>query len=141
MAVVAIGLIWLIVRLVRRRPNAWLWRRNIATAVVVCYVACFVDFDRMIAEFNVSHSRGMNPDNTQAQPLDVGYLKRLGCESLPALQRYARTATDDHRINRAQDAVDALSTELDRSMRDWRGWTLRRHRVQRALEHMKDNRP
>ncbi len=141
MAVVAIGLIWLIVRLIRRKSNAWLLGVNLLTALAVCYACCFVNFDGAIAWFNVRHNRGVTGPETGAVELDVEYLRGLGYEAIPALRWYsARTSRPDH-AQAAQRAARQLAQHMDEQMSDWRGWTLRRDRVLRRIADRAEDTP
>ena len=93
MTLVAVGLIAITLRIVARKPNAWLWQFNALALLLVLYVGSFVNFDGLIAQYNVRHCeqitgrgqvRGRGPD------LDLEYLERLGPESLPALEWFVR---------------------------------------------------
>ena len=52
---VALGLFYIVWRIVRARSNAWLININAVTALLVLYPCCFLNFDGMIAGFNVRH--------------------------------------------------------------------------------------
>jgi hypothetical protein len=122
MLLVALGLLWIILRIAGRRDNVWLLRYNIVTAAGVLYVCCFVPFDRGIAWFNVEHCheiRGAGVD------LDIAYLSQLGEESIPAL-RWAADHMELPREREVRYAADQLNGDLQNQMSDWRAWTWRR---------------
>jgi len=128
MALVAAGLAWIACRIVLRRSNAWLLHANLLSAAVVLYGCCFVNFNGFIADFNVRHCRETGGGGP---PLDVGYLKSLGAEALPAL-RLAASRTADVRVATTADACALdLDAKLNQALSDWRGWTLRRGRIRR----------
>ena len=80
MLLVLCGLLWILVRIVRRRSGRWLVNVNLLTALVVLFGCAFVDFDGAIARFNAAHCREVRGSG---QPIDLDYLVHLGPESLP----------------------------------------------------------
>jgi len=141
MAVVALGLVWLIVRLARRRSNAWLIRVNVATAAMVCYACCFVNFDGAIAWFNVRHSRAIAGSRADAVQLDISYLRQLGYEAAPALRWYAQHSPNADLGRAAGKLADEFAVEIESHTADWRGWTSRRQRVHDELANMRQRKP
>ncbi len=128
MGVVAIALLWVMVRIFTQRSNEWLVRVNTLTAIAVVYACSFVNFDGLIAAFNVSHCQELK---TGQVPLDVEYLERLGFESLPSLRWFAQR--EELRgtgvVTYASTAADRLESHLRDDLSDWRGWTWRRARI------------
>ncbi|MFH1023245.1 MAG: DUF4173 domain-containing protein [Planctomycetota bacterium] len=123
MFLVAAGLIWIIWRIRAGRSNAWLFHVNVATACVVLYASAFVNFDGVIAGFNVRHCReirGVGP------ALDVEYLAGLGPESLPALHWVSNRLKDVPVGRLAAEREADVRRELDVKLLDWRGWTVQR---------------
>ncbi len=121
---VGLGFFWIAGRIIRARSNAWLWRMNAVTLLGVLYVCAFVNFDGLIADFNVRHCREVTGVGVA---IDIGYLERLGPEALPALAWLgARDAGQGAEIERARQA---LLAELRAELQDWRGWTYRRWRA------------
>ena len=155
MMLVAVGLVAIILRIVARKPNAWLWRFNALSLLLVIYVGSFVNFDGLIAEYNVRHceqTTGRGPD------LDLEYLERLGPESLPALEWFTRQTQGGNALGRdrppiessrrtgrgpadrqespeepiahvANRVADRLRKQLQADLANWRGWSWRRHRL------------
>ena len=70
MALVGVGLGWLVWRIVFDRDNRWLLQRVTLTALALLYTLCFVDLDGRIARYNVAHCREMGGGG---QALDVAY--------------------------------------------------------------------
>ena len=124
MILIAIGLVWIAIRIFTKRSNTWLINVNILTLVVVLYTCCFINFDRIIANYNVNHCREVTGVGV---PLDLSYLKHLGVESLPALIRLGeRVESGEFSVN-VGNIQRQLKVVLNDQLSDWRGWTLRRH--------------
>lgn len=122
MLLVAAGLAWTALRILSERPNEWLLNTNFATTLFVLYLCCFVNFNGMIAWYNVRHCREIAGEGVG---IDVGYLRTLGPEAIPALEWLsARTAGAPVGIA-ASGTAQALKNDLTRQMSNWRGWTLR----------------
>ncbi|MDR2849656.1 MAG: DUF4173 domain-containing protein, partial [Verrucomicrobiota bacterium] len=124
MALVACGLLWILVRIATRRSNAWLVRVNVITALVaVTAYTCWTP--RMfIADFNVRHC--LETGQPDAQPLDLNYLERLGLDALPALVRLEGQVRGGPREYPVRQAIQRLSRELESQTSDWRGFTPKR---------------
>lgn len=127
---VALGLLWIVLRLVLRRGNVWLIRANVATLLAVLYLCAFVNFDGIIAWYNVRHCQQTNPHS--AVPLDLHYLNALGEEALPALEwvlpRLSH-ADQEHAVA----IMNTLRVDLVGHLDDWRSWTWRRARLARQV--------
>ena len=128
---VALGFLWIILRIRQARSNAWLWRKNALTAFAVLFVCAFINFDGLIADYNVRHCAEAGG---RGQGLDIAYLRHLGTTSLPAVQ-YAQQHNDRY-TREARAEIDVLAATLKRrlqaEMADWRGWTYRRWRTSLA---------
>jgi len=118
---VAAGLVWIVLRIVARRGNAWVMRRTLLTAAAVLYGCCFVNWPRLIADFNVGHCAEVSGVGV---PLDVWYLEGLGPEVLPGLD-VAMGKLGGVGRGEAVEARWRLARELREGMGDWRGWTWR----------------
>lgn len=128
MLVVAFGFVTCFYRIATRRDNAWLSRINALFAVMVIYICCFVNFDALIAEFNVRRCREITGSRDHAR-LDINYLEHLGPESLPAL-RWAVERLETHsRRSQIARAIAELEIQLRQRDDDWRGWTWRTARL------------
>lgn len=124
MALVAVGFVWLIWRIIARRDNRWLLQVNAVTAAIVLYACCFVNFDGIIADYNVRHCAEVGG---RGAPIDLAYLESLGAEALPAI-RWLEAQPVNEPLVRAEAILVGLrlQDQLNASMSDWRGWTVRR---------------
>jgi Domain of unknown function (DUF4173) len=82
MALVAVGLVLVLWRMLRGTSASWLINANLAAAGLLLSAVCFVDLGAVAAQWNVRHAREI--DGTGAG-LDLGYLDALGDSSLLAL--------------------------------------------------------
>jgi len=119
MVLVAAGLCWIGMRIVLGRSNRWLVDANFATTVLVIYLCCFVNFDGMIAWYNVRHCREVTG---QGVALDVDYLKEIGPEAIPPLQ-WLMLRTGNPNLNHP---VTELKNSLRSDLTEWRHWTWRK---------------
>lgn len=128
---VALGLVWLIVRILRRASNQWLIGMNMLTLVSVLYVSAFVDFDAMIAWHNVQHCREVGGKGV---PIDLEYLQELSPTTLPAIVWLRDQLDDDNRTTAylANQRAAVLQQRLDEQLDDWRGWTWYSSQAQQA---------
>ena len=126
MFLVLCGLLWILLRIVTGRSNLWLINANAATALVVLYACAFVNVDGHIAAFNVRHCREVGG---RGVPVDLWYLQTLGPDALPAVVWLAGELGDSSKTPEIAQTVFRLKAMLRRDLRDWRGWTYRRHRL------------
>jgi len=122
---VLVGLALIVLKIVRHRSNLWLMRANTIAAVVTLYACAFVNFEMLIANFNVRHCREVDG---QGAPLDLAYLYELGPAALPALHE-VRDRLDGEARADADMVAAALYADLHEQTRDWRGWTFDRQRT------------
>jgi len=123
---VGLGLFYIIWRIVRARSNAWLVNANALTALVILYPCCFINFDGMIANFNVRHCAEFGGEGS---PLDVEYFEELGTPALAALDSVRDKLPQPWRKEKARKVSDSLHAQLAADMKDWRSWTWRRQRT------------
>lgn len=126
LALVAFGLLTIVWRIVRRRDNGWLLGVNLATAALVLYACCFLNLDGFIADYNADHCVDVARNGNV---LGLTYLRDLGVESIPALDRLSHTLDTPQRRAMAHDLSQELRDTLDFELSDWRGWTWRRSRL------------
>ncbi len=117
MLLVALGLIWIGMRIVLQRDNTWLVNANVLTLLIVLFTCCFVDFDHAIASHNVRHCREVGGKGVT---LDIKYLEHLGVEAAPALVRFAGETGS----SKARDAAGRLKRKLKTRSTNWRAWTV-----------------
>lgn len=132
MGIVALGLVWIVWRIVRRHSNLWLININTCTALLVLYACCFINFDGLIAQYNVRQCREMG--NGGGPPLDVVYLHELGPEALPAFYRLIETVPESRVSPYAASRALQLEAQIERELRNWRGRTWRRSRLESLLQ-------
>lgn len=124
MLLVAAGLAWTALRIVSDRSNEWLVNINFATTLFALYLCCFVNFNGMIAWYNVQHCREIAGDGVG---IDVVYLRGLGPEAIPALEWLSGKVGNAPIGVAALNTVEVLKPVLSRQMSNWRGWTLRNY--------------
>jgi hypothetical protein len=126
LVLVALGLLTIIWRIVTHRNNAALLRVNIAMTAVVLYACCFLNLDGFIANYNADHCLEVARNG---DVLGLTYLRDLGIESIPALDRLSHTLDTPERRAIAHEFAEELRDDLDDEVTDWRGWTWRRWRL------------
>lgn len=114
MALVALGLMLVIVQVLRRKPARWLFSRAALLGLAGLYLCSFLSFSATIARYNLSHN----------VPLDRAYICTLSHHALPAIlayeQRHGLTLCHGPKITSLEFA-------------DWREWGFRDWRLQRSL--------
>ncbi len=123
MFLVAAGLVWIVMKILLHRTNAWLLGVNTATAAIVLYVCCFINFSCFIADYDARH--GAEFAGAGSVPIDLEYFRSLGPEALPALARVAPRLTGDRAKTEAR-VDNELRQDLEVESDDWRAWTWRR---------------
>ncbi len=81
--VVLIGFGLLMLRLAKNRSNEWLIAANASTGLMVLVLCCLLNFNAVIAWYNVLHS-----EVNGGVQFDHGYAFSLGVEALPAIHWY-----------------------------------------------------
>jgi hypothetical protein len=132
MVLVAIGLVLILVQIVRKKSNSWLLAANAVSLALVLYGCCFLNAPRLVAYYNVEHSReviGRGPY------LDLEYLASLhSAEVLPPIE--ARLSE----IPQMQSSDASYCCLLPYRMKNlrnlvrrenWRAWDFRRWRLER----------
>jgi len=124
MGLVAVGLILIIARIALDRSARWLIRMNLVALFATLYVCALVNFDAIIADHNVAHSRQAGGMGVS---LDGAYLASLGPQAIPAL---TRLASDPYLAARLAPLLEEQACD----MASWRSWSFRRWRLQRYLD-------
>ena len=124
MALVAIGLVLVLYRMLRNKSAAWLINANLASAGALLFALCFVDTGTIAARWNLAHAREF--DGTGAG-LDWCYLEELrGSALLPLAEMELREAGGP-----LGDDAASLRWRLQRQLEQDRtsgGWTLLNNR-------------
>ena len=124
MGLVAAGLILIIARIALDRSHRWLIRMNLVALLATLYVCALVNFDAIIADYNVAHSREAGGVGAG---LDGAYLVSLGPQAIPALAQVTSNPDLAARLN-------PLLEEQARDMASWRSWSFRGWRLQHFLD-------
>nr|WP_295370701.1 DUF4173 domain-containing protein [uncultured Sphingosinicella sp.] len=82
MALVAVGLVLICIRIRLGKSGVWLLNANLATAAAVLLGSAAVDYDRIAAGWNVRHAREAGGEGAS---LDLCYLFQMGPSSLGPL--------------------------------------------------------
>lgn len=127
MALVAIGLVLIVARIILEQSNGWLVRMNLISLLATLYVCSLVNFDAIIADYNVTHSKEAAGKGVN---LDLNYLYTLGPQALPALQRAALLPG----ITIRDCGRGRLVSNQAADMASWRSWGFRSWRLQRWLD-------
>jgi len=129
MGLVALGLAWLILRIVWTRSNIWLFNINGVTLLMVLMMCTFINIGGVIAQFNVQHCKEVNG---RGLALDLKYLEEIGTASLPALNWFQQQGSPyNYKMSRVIKLEKTLRNTLRQEVRDWRTWTFRSFRLSR----------
>jgi Domain of unknown function (DUF4173) len=128
MAVVAVGLVLIVIRIARDHSNRWLIRMNLLVVAATVYGCGLMNFDGMIADYNVTHSREAGRNGAY---LDQPYLATLGPQALPAIARAMVLSPQDPALVRIHAR---LLDDQAKDIASWRSWSFRSWRLQRYLD-------
>ena len=131
MGLVALGLILIFARIALNRSNRWLIGANVIALTTVIYAASLVNFDAIIADYNVAHSREFSGKGVT---IDADYLLQLGPQALPAIEKAMRIRPDDPGNAPLVWRRNKLVEQQKEDMSSWRGWGFRSWRLQRRLD-------
>jgi hypothetical protein len=125
-ALTAIGMVLIFARIYTNRNNRWLINSNALAIAATLYIACFINMDGIIANYNVRHALEVTGQGTS---IDLPYLRSLGSESLPALRWFQTNAKySPSQITQAGIFITELDNELASSTTNWGAWTWRKQR-------------
>ena len=142
LALIAIGLVLITLRIIGRRSNAWLIGSNLAVTSFVLYGCCFINFAHIIATYNVEQVLERTEKQTDRRPvLDRNYLRKLGSHALPAINYYAGkkllhtpsfiTSKEDLEMVRRSCFT---YRKFHKRYREWRNWSFRDYRLMQYLK-------
>jgi hypothetical protein len=126
MGLVALGLILIVARMALDRSNRWLAGANLIALTIVLYGCSLVNFDALIADYNVAHSREVSGKGAS---IDVYYLAQLGPQALPAIEKMMPLRPDVHLAGWRDRHVETQRLDMA-----WRAWGFRSWRLQRRLD-------
>ena len=137
MGLVMFGLLTIVVRIIHAKTSAWLFGVNAAALGITLYACCFLNFPDIIARYNLAHCREISGAGPE---LDVGYLRELGSQAIPAIDEY-RTQFAKGAIHSTRSAFlrNGLPVAQRETSRDWRGWSFSKWRLDKYLAKMQDN--
>ena len=140
MALVAAGLILIVLRVILRRSSVWLLNSNLIATYAVLLTCGFVDFSSVTANWNAERAvQHLNSSAIyQTLDVDISYLDSLGPSALPALQKLLLiTNSNKNILTRYQPAWEyilavhnRIAYELGNTQSNWRTWTLRGRMVE-----------
>jgi hypothetical protein len=122
MALVAVGLVLICIRLWRRKSGPWLINANLAAALVALSACSAVDLGAVAARWNVRHAMEAGGPGV---PLDLCYLNALGPSALlPLIELESRPIRPRFR-ERVSWTRNLIMDRLATRQGDWHGWTFR----------------
>ena len=117
MALVAVGLVLVLWRMLAGKSASWLINANLAATGLLLTGVAFVDLGAVAATWNVRHAKEVGGSGAQ---LDLCYLDTLRGSALPALIELDQRRLPDARIGQLRN----LAQERLESWRDDGGWSL-----------------
>jgi hypothetical protein len=128
MALVAVGLLLMLIQTGLKKPISWLIAVNAASLALVLYGCCFINAPQIIASYNVEHCQEIGGNGPR---LDLGYLLSLGPQVLPVLEPRLQ------HIAALQPYVAGFRFDQGRrkpaGAGNWRAWTFQTWRLERYL--------
>jgi hypothetical protein len=128
MLLVAAGLVLILARIILGHSNEWLVRANMIALACTLYICALVNFDAIIADYNVTHSREAGGKGVE---LDVAYLAGLGPQALPAIDKAKLLGVNSSCLVTRRDHLVEMQAQ---DMASWRSWGFRSYRLQLYLE-------
>lgn len=135
MLLVATGLLLILIQIVRGKSLSWLVAANAVSLALVLYGCCFINTPRLVAAYNVSHSREAGGTGPW---LDKEYLRSLGPQVLPVLeQRLPQIPSLQSTVSQLRCGPDICENRRRRT-ENWRAMDFRTWRLQRYLANNPD---
>jgi hypothetical protein len=135
MLLVATGLCLILIQIIKRKPVFWLVAANAVSLALVLYVCCFINAPRLVAAYNVAHSREVSGTGPW---LDKDYLRSLGPEVLPVLEPYLpQIPALQSTVSQLRAGPNICENQRRRS-ENWRASGFRTWRLQRYLANNPD---
>ena len=125
MALVAVGLVLICVRLWRRKSAPWLINANLAAALIALTACSAVDLGALAARWNVRHAREVGGAGVR---LDLCYLNALGPSALLPLVELESRPIGPRFRERVSWTRNLVMDRLGTTQGDWHGWTFRNAR-------------
>lgn len=131
MALVAIGLITIIWRIIQHRTNSWLVRVNLVSLLATLYICCFFNFDSTIVWYDAQRCMEIGGPGPH---LDREYLRSLGPEAIEPFQWLEQRTAKAEFAEQLRGDVRTLTMDLQGDLKTWQGWTWRRARIAGAID-------
>jgi hypothetical protein len=128
MLLVALGLVFILVRIALERSNEWLIRINLTALVAALYVCSLTNLAAVISNYNLVHSREAGGSSVG---LDTCYLESLGPQALPAIDKAIQMGKFNPDLEARRDR---LLERQSHDMASWRAWSFRGWRLQREID-------
>jgi len=131
MSIVALGLAYIIIKIIYNKSSIWLVNINVITVLFTLYISCFINFGYFISNYNVNSSLEITG---QGRSLDIYYLQEIGTSSLPAINIALNEL--DHRSAKYSQLLyikNALESKVVTEASNWRSWTYRKYRIAREV--------
>ena len=120
MALVAVGLVLVLVRMLQAKPLSWLINANLLSAGLVLSAVSLIDLGAVAASWNVRHAREVGGTGAG---LDLCYLDDLGASALlPLIELEQRPLSDD--LRRKAGATRAYRMVQMQQTQRIGGWSL-----------------
>ena len=124
MLLVFAGLVLIVLRILLARSDAWLLRANALAALVTLYFGACLNVPWIVASYDVAHCQEVTGSGAA---LDLEYLRDLGPQAIPALDRYQVLTGGSEAYPFAQTgeagAVRARLAADFKPDRDWRSFS------------------
>jgi hypothetical protein len=122
MALVALGLVLICVRLSLGKTSAWLINANLAAAALVLAASAALDYDRVAAGWNVDHAREVGG---RGSAIDLCYLGQMTDSALlPLIELESRPIPPELR-GRVSWLRNLTMQRLEMRQADWQSWDWR----------------
>lgn len=122
MALVAVGLVLIVWRLIRGRSSSWLINANLAAAGVVLVLCSVVDLGALAAAWNVRHAREVGGKGVN---LDLCYMRSLKGAAVVSLAEMERRPMPPTLRERVMWTRQTMTADMAEAQSDWRFWCLR----------------
>lgn len=138
MALVAVGLVLIGVRLLQDRRSSWLINANAAAAALVLLSVSLVDLGAVAATWNSRNAREVVGHGPR---LDLCYLEALGAPALVPLAELEGRPLPQAQSETVTSVRIRVMTDLERRQSDWRSWSWRDARRLEAASDLIAHRP
>lgn len=138
MALVAVGLVLICVRLLQDRSSSWLINANATAAALVLVVISLVDLGGVAATWNSRNAREIAGHGPR---LDLCYLEALGPAALVPLTELEGRTLPQVQAEAVTSVRTRVMTAVERRLSDWRTWSWRDARRLHAARTLIAHRP